>query len=78
MHIITTLQNEKIKITEPLIRDTYFIEQNHDKRFYVTSDNGYNGFEGKGFKELEHAIRNVKEMIKDYFIDRSEENPKGW
>lgn len=79
MKISTTLQSTRIKITEPSISDIYFIEQDEtNNRFYVTSDNGYNGYEGEGHKELEQAIKNVKSMIKNYFYDRGEENPKGW
>lgn len=79
MTISTTLQSTMIKITEPSISDVYFIEQDEtNNRFYVTSDNGYNGWEGDGHKELEQAIKNVKSMIKNYFYDRGEENPNGW
>lgn len=79
MKIQTTLQSTRVKITEPMIADTYYIEQADDnKRFYVTSDNGYNGYEGEGHEQLEQAIKNVKSMIKNYFADRSEENPKGF
>jgi len=79
MKIQTTLQSTSIKITEPMIADIYYIEQaDNNKRFYVTSDNGYNGYEGEGFSELEKAIKNVKGMIKNFFKDRGEENPKGF
>jgi len=79
MKISTTLQSTRIKITEPSISDIYFIEQDEtNNRFYVTSDNGYNGFEGEGFSSLVSAIHNVNKMIKNYFNDRCEENPKGW
>ena len=79
MKIQTTLQSTRIKITEPFIRDTYYIEQcDESKRFYITSDNGYNGYEGDGHKQLEQAISRVKNMIKNYFSDRGEENPTGF
>jgi hypothetical protein len=79
MKILTTLQNTRIKITEPSILDIYFIEQEESTgRFFITSENGYNGYEGEGHKQLEQAIKSVKSMIKNYFYDRGEENPKGW
>lgn len=78
MKIQTTLQSTRIKISEPMISDVYFIEQDDNNRFYITSDNGYNGYESDGHKELEQAIKHVKSMIKNYFADRSEPNPKGW
>lgn len=66
MKITTTLQNSRIKITEPSISDTYFIEQDETNgRFYITSDNGYNGFEGEGYTSLVSAINNVNKMIKN-------------
>ncbi len=78
MKIQTTLQSTRIKISEPMISDVYFIEQDDNNRFYITSENGYNGYEGDGHKELEQAIKHVKSMIKNYFADRCEPNPKGW
>ena len=55
MKIQTTFQNSRVKITEPKISDIYFIEQDDDGRFYVTSDNGYSGYEGSGFSDLEKS-----------------------
>lgn len=79
MKIQTTLQSTRIKISEPMIADTYYIEQADDnKRFYITSDNGYNGYEGDGHETLEKALKIVKGYIKNYFVDRGEENPKGF
>lgn len=79
MKIQTTLQSTRIKITEPSISDIYFIEQDEtNNRFYITSDNGYNGYEGEGDLSLVSAINKVNKMIKNYFYDRGEENPKGW
>jgi hypothetical protein len=79
MKIVTLLGYSKITMSEPKIEDTYFIEQSEENhKFYITSSNGYNGYEGDGYKEIEHAIKHVKYMIKMYFVDRSEENPIGW
>lgn len=68
----------KIKISEPQINDVYFIEQAENKKFYITSEKGYNGYEGEGHKTLEAAIKNVNRLIKNHFYDRCEDNPKGW
>ena len=78
MKISIKLQTEKIRISEPSISDVYFIEQDDNDRFYITSDNGYNGYEGDGYSDLEKAVKQVKLYIKNYFNDRGEENPKGW
>lgn len=79
MKIVTTLMYSRISITEPQIEDTYYIEQDsNNKRFYITSDNGYNGYEGDGHIDIESAIKHVKKMVRNYFTDRSEPNPKGW
>lgn len=77
MKIQVTLQSTRIKITEPQIADTYYIVQADDnKRFYISSDNGYNGYDG--FDDFEKAFKKVKHFIKNYFVARCEENPKGW
>ena len=78
MKISIILQTEKIKISEPNISDIYFIEQGDNNKFYITSDNGYNGYEGDGYYDLEKALKQAKNLIKNYFYDRSEDNPKGW
>lgn len=78
MKLSITLQNEKIKISEPQINDVYFIEQDDNQRFYITSVNGYNGYEGAGHKSLEQSLSHVKKLVKDHFLNRCEENPKGW
>ena len=79
MNIQTTIQTDRIAITEARIDDTYYIEQAIDNnRFYVLSKNGYNGYEGDGFAGLDEAIRSVKKTIKNYFVDRCEDNPKGF
>jgi hypothetical protein len=79
MRIQTTLQSTRIKISEPMVADVYYIEQEDDnKRYYIVSENGYNGYEGNGHATLEEALKNVKSMIKNYFVDRGEENPKGF
>lgn len=78
MKIQTTLQGTRVMITEASVADFYFIEQADDNKFYITSNNGYNGHEGDGFAELEKAIKQVKNFIKNYYNDRGQENPKGW
>lgn len=79
MKISTRILYRTIEISEPQIDDVYNIEQCEDtKRFYIVSDNGYNGYEGDGHKTLESAIKHCKKMIKDYFVNRCEPNPKGW
>ena len=70
MKIQTTLQGNRIQMAEPTINDVYFIEQGENGRFYVTSENGYNGYEGEGHATLEAAIKSVKTSIKNYFTDR--------
>jgi hypothetical protein len=79
MKIQTTLQSTRIKISEPMVADVYYIEQADDnKRFYVVSENGYNGYEANGHSTLEAALKQAKGLIKNYFADRGEENPKGF
>lgn len=78
MKPVVKLESFKIKISEPQINDVYFIEQGDNGRFYITSNNGYNGYEGDGHKDIEQSIKHVKNMIKTYFEDRCEPNPKGW
>ena len=78
MKIQTTLGYQEIKMTEAHINDTYCIFQNEDGAFYITSDNGYDNTCTEGHVTLEAAMKHVKNMIKNYFIDRCEPNPKGW
>lgn len=79
MKIQITLQSCSVKISEPMIADIYYIEQADDnKKFYITSDNGYNGYEGEGHEDFEKALKQVKSFIKNYFADRGEETPKGF
>jgi len=62
-----------------MVADVYFIEQADDNgKFYLTSENGYNGYEGEGHTTLEAALKQAKGFIKNYFGDRGEENPKGF
>ena len=71
MKILTTLQSTRIRITEPSIDDIYYIEQSDDNgRFYITSEKGYNGYEGDGHSSLVQAITHVNKMIKNCFLDR--------
>jgi hypothetical protein len=78
MKITTTLQNEKIQLSEPSIPDVYFITQADDGRFYIESTNGYWGWDGDGDASLFKAIKKVYTMISNYFTDRCEPNPIGW
>lgn len=73
----TTIQYGYIKISNPHIPDWYRIEEGTDGRFYILSDNGYNGYEGKGHSSLEESIRYAKTMVRNYFHDRCEPNPEG-
>ncbi|KKQ95338.1 MAG: hypothetical protein UT21_C0006G0010 [Candidatus Woesebacteria bacterium GW2011_GWA1_39_11b] len=78
MKIKTELYNSRIKISEPSVADTYYIEQADNNRFHITSENGYSSYETAGYKELEQAIKHAKKMIKNYFLDRGEEPPAGF
>jgi hypothetical protein len=79
MKIQTKIGYSKITITEPMIADTYQIEQNEENGlFYIYSDNGYNTFGIVEFADLSKAIQYVKQIIKNYFLDRGLENPKGF
>lgn len=79
MDITVKIEQSRIKIIEPHIWDVYFIEQSEvDGLFYITSQNGYNGYEGKGCKSLESALAKVKGFIKNFFSDRGEDNPEGF
>jgi hypothetical protein len=76
MKIVVDIVNYKIVIKEEHISDTYYIEKCDERgRFFVTSTNGYNGFEGDGFTNLEDAIKSVKVQIKDHFSNRCEPAP---
>lgn len=56
----------EIKISSSLVKDVYFIIQDEETgRFYITGNNGYNGFEGSGFADLEKAIKQAKKLILD-------------
>lgn len=78
MKIQEKLHGSLITITEPMIADKYFIEQAEDGLFHITSSNGYSSYEGRGYNSLSKAIAEVRKMIKNYFLDRGEANPKGW
>ena len=78
MKILQTLESTRIKVTEPSISETYYIEQDDNNRFYVTSSNGLNGYEGQGHLTIEAALKYVKTSIKNYFLDRCLENPENF
>ena len=79
MKIQTKIGYGKVTITEPMISDTYQIEANEEtNKFFIWSENGYNTCGIVEYTDLDKAISNVKKLIKTYFIDRGEENPKGF
>jgi hypothetical protein len=77
MKIQVQIEAYKIKISEPMISDTYYVLEENGV-FHIESNNGYCTYGTDGEKTIESAIRRVKKMIKNYFIDRCEDNPKGW
>tara|TARA_R110000868_G_scaffold263358_1_gene521981 strand:+ start:174 stop:413 length:240 start_codon:yes stop_codon:yes gene_type:complete len=79
MKISTKIGYEKITISEPMISDVYQIEKNDETgKFFICSENGYNSCGIVEYSDLEKAIQHVKKTIKNYFIDRGEDNPKGF
>jgi len=79
MKIQTKIGYGKVTITEPMIDDVYQIEQNEEtNKFYIWSENGYNTLGIVEYADLDKAIQHVKKTIKTYFLDRGEENPKGF
>jgi hypothetical protein len=62
--------NKRLIVSNPDCDDTYYIETGENGKFYITSQNGYNGFEGDGFKHLERAIMQAKTFINNYFEDK--------
>ena len=79
MKIQTKIGYGKVTITEPMISDIYQIEQNEDtNKFFIWSKNGYNTRGCLEFADLDKAIQSVKKTIKNYFLDRGEDNPKGF
>ena len=52
--------------------DTYFIRQDeYNNLFYITSERGYNGYEGKGDKTLKSAISQVQKLLVTDAIDNA-------
>lgn len=79
MKIQTKIGYGKVTITEPMIADAYHIEINEEtSKFYIWSENGYNTMGIVEYLELDKAIQHIKKTIKTYFLDRGEENPKGF
>jgi|688.fasta_scaffold2597495_1 hypothetical protein len=79
MKIQTTIGFGKVTITEPMIEDVYQIEKNEESnQFYIWSENGYNTSGIVEYADLDKAIQQVRKIIKNYFIDRGEETPKGF
>jgi cystathionine beta-lyase family protein involved in aluminum resistance len=76
MKIKTKIGYEKITITEPMICDVYTIELNEEtEKFFIYSNKGYNTCGIVEYGDLDKAIQHVKKLIKNYFIDRCEDNP---
>jgi hypothetical protein len=79
MKIQTTIGYGKVTMSEPNIKDIYVIEQNEESGlFYIYSENGYNTYGIVEISDLSKAVQLVKKIIKNYFIDRGEDNPKGF
>lgn len=79
MKIQTKIGYNKITISEPMIQDVYIIEVNEESgKFYAWSENGYSTWGFMEFSDLDKAILHVKKVIKNYFIDRGQDNPKGF
>ena len=79
MKIQTKIGYNKITISEPMIDDVYTIETNEQTgNFYISSENGYNSYGVVEYSDLDKTIKHVKNIIKNYFIDRCEDNPKGF
>ena len=79
MKIQTEIGFGKLTITEPMIEDVYQIEKNEvTEKFYISSKNGYDTFGIVEYADLDKAIQHVRKIIKNYFIDRGEEPPKGF
>lgn len=55
--------NSKILIKSSTTDEIYFVE-GYNGKFYVTSTNGYDGFEGEGHKTINSAIQSAKRLIK--------------
>lgn len=57
--------------------DKYKINQDmDDRKFYITSENGYSNHDAGGHKSLCAAIKHVERMIKNEYVDRCIERPK--
>jgi hypothetical protein len=79
MKIITTIGHREIIMTEKRIDDVFYIMQNEEtKNFYYTNKDGFSTIYELEFKDLDKAIKHVKDQIKFYFISRGLDNPKGF
>lgn len=77
-NVKTTIEYQYVKVSHDMVPDWYKIEQSENGKFYITSNNGYNGYEGNGFPKIEVAIKCARKMILNYFIDRCENNPENF
>lgn len=69
--------NGNVVITNKVNGEVWMIKQDEtNKRFYITSSKGYNGYEGKGHSSLSQSLKQVETWIKDYHVDRCLEEPK--
>lgn len=76
MKLITNIGYTNISISEDNIEDVYFIEKTiESEKFYIWSKNGYSTLGILEFYDLEKAIKYVKKLIKNYFIDRANQIP---
>jgi hypothetical protein len=84
MKLQVEMLNERISITESRIDDVYYIQKYIDDDlfkcpiFCISSKRGYSDFECGGSDSFKKAFNHVEYMIKNYFRDRGEDNPKGW
>lgn len=74
---MTTKLTGTFRITNEANSEVWSIDQDDNGRFYITSSNGYNGYEGNGYSSLTAAIKHVNTQIKNYYHDRCIEEEKG-
>jgi len=79
MKLNVKIKDDKIIITEPMVDDIYYIEENeYTNKFYIRSYNGYTTAYQVEYKNIPDAIVHVKNLIKNYFSDRCIDKPKGF
>ena len=65
MKIKVTIEAFRLKVTSEVNSEIYFIEQSENEKFYITSDNGYDGYQGDGWQTIEQALKHTKSLIKN-------------